>query len=162
TNIGTSCLVPGMTSTNIARSEQARPEDLQNEGPQQPQRPLVPAAGGAGRAGGPGGAAGGGQRPAQAAAAPAPVNPLWQRPQDPLMVGRPVVNGIRTNDLFIFPAPEYRRGVLARGMAMAESMVDYYPMPANIKAGVDAGRYYFTDIFVQEIAHRRATRKRSI
>jgi hypothetical protein len=35
-------------------------------------------------------------------------------------------------------------------------------MPANIQAGVDAGRYYFTDIFVQEIAHRRATRKRSI
>ena len=146
TNIGTSCLVPGMTSTNIARSEQARPEDLQNQGPQQPQRPL---GGGAPRGGGP-------------AQAPVPVNPLWQRPQDPLMVGRMVVDGILHNDLFIFPAPEYRQGVLARGMAMAESMVDYYPMPANIQAGVDAGRYYFTDIFVQEIAHRRATRKRSI
>lgn len=149
TNIGTSCLVPGMTSTNIARSEQARPEDLQNEGPQQPQRPLV--GGGAPR--------GGGGGPAQPAA---PVNPLWQRPQDPLMVGRMVVDGILHNDLFIFPAPEYRQGVLARGLAMAESMVDYYPMPANIQAGVDAGRYYFTDIFVQEIAHRQATRKRSI
>ena len=78
------------------------------------------------------------------------------------MVGRMVVDGILHNDMFIFPAPEYRQGVLARGMAMAESMVDYYPMPANIQAGVDAGRYYFTDIFVQEIAHRRATRKRSI
>ena len=78
------------------------------------------------------------------------------------MVGRLVVNGILNNDLFIFPAPEYRQGVLARGMAMVESMVDYYPMPENIKAGVDAGRYYFTDIFVQEIAHRRATRRRSI
>ena len=47
-------------------------------------------------------------------------------------------------------------------MAMAESMVDYYPMPENIQAGVDAGRYYFTDIFVQEIKHRRATRDRDI
>jgi NAD(P)-dependent dehydrogenase (short-subunit alcohol dehydrogenase family) len=150
TNIGTSILIPGMTSTNIARSEEARPPELRNQGPQQPQRPLVPAA--------PRGGAGG-PRPPQA---PAAVNPLWQRPQDPLMVGRMVVDGILHNDLFIFPAPEYRQGVLARGLAMAESMVDYYPMPDNIKAGVDAGRYYFTDIFVQEIRHRRATRKRSI
>jgi len=156
TNIGTSCLVPGMTSTNIARSEQARPEDLRNAGPQQAPRPLV--GGGAPR----GGAPGGGQRPPQAQAAPAPRNPLWQRPQDPLMVGRMVVDGILHNDLFIFPAPEYRQGVLARGMAMAESMVDYYPMPEDIKAGVDSGRYYFTDIFVQEVKHRRATRKRNI
>ena len=157
-NIGTSCLVPGMTTTNIGRSEEARPEDLRNQGPQQPQRPLVP--GGAPR--GAGGGAPRGAGGAQAAAAPAPVNPLWQRPQDPLMVGRLVVDGILHNDLFIFPAPEYRQGVLARGMAMVESMVDYYPMPDNIKAQEAAGRYYFTDIFVQEIAHRRATRKRSI
>ncbi|MDQ2641072.1 MAG: SDR family NAD(P)-dependent oxidoreductase [Pseudomonadota bacterium] len=158
TNIGTSCLVPGMTTTNIGRSEEARPEDLRNQGPQQPQRPLVPAGAGGAR----GGAAPRGAGGAQAAAAPAPVNPLWQRPQDPLMVGRLVVNGILNNDLFIFPAPEYRQGVLARGIAMAESMVDFYPMPENIKAQEAAGRYYFTDIFVQEIAHRRATRKRSI
>jgi NAD(P)-dependent dehydrogenase (short-subunit alcohol dehydrogenase family) len=155
TNIGTSCLIPGMTSTNIGRSEQARPETLRNQGTQAAPRPL---GGGPPRAGAPGGAA----RPAQAAAPPAPPNPLWQRPQDKLMVGRMVVNGILNNDLFICPAPEYYQGVLARGMAMAESMVDFYPMPENIKAGVDAGRYYFTDIFVQEIAHRRATRKRSI
>lgn len=150
TNIGTSILVPGMTSTNIGRSEQARPEDLRNETQAAP-RALgagPPRAGGAPRGGG--------------AAAAVPVNPLWQRPQDPLMVGRMVVDGILHNDLFIFPAPEYRQGVLARGMAMVESMVDYYPMPDSIKAGVDSGRYYFTDIFVQEIAHRRATTKRSI
>ena len=153
TNIGTSCLVPGMTTTNIARSEDARPEDLRNDGPQQPQRPLVPAGAGAGA---PRGAGGG------APAAPAPVNPLWARPQDPLMVGRMVVDGILNNDLFIFPAPEYRQGVLARGMAMVESMVDFYPMPDSIKAQEAAGRYFFTDIFVQEIAHRRATRKRNI
>jgi NAD(P)-dependent dehydrogenase (short-subunit alcohol dehydrogenase family) len=156
TNIGTSCLVPGMTSTNIGRSEQARPEDLRN----------APAAGAAPRGGGGGPPRGGGAPrgggPPQAAAPAAPPNPLWQRPQDPLMVGRMVVDGILHNDMFIFPAPEYRQGVLARGMAMVESMVDYYPMPENIKAQEATGRYYFTDIFVQEIAHRRATRKRSI
>jgi NAD(P)-dependent dehydrogenase (short-subunit alcohol dehydrogenase family) len=156
TNIGTSCLVPGMTSTNIGRSEQARPEDLRSATPQAAPRPL--GAGGAARAGGPGGGA---ARPAQAAPA-VPLNPLWQRPQDPLMVGRLVVNGILNNDLFIFPAPEYRQGVEARSYAMIESMVDYYPMPQNIKDGVAANRYLFTDVFVQEIAHRRATRKRSI
>ncbi|HWL63098.1 MAG TPA: SDR family NAD(P)-dependent oxidoreductase [Steroidobacteraceae bacterium] len=158
TNIGTSCLVPGMTTTNIARSEDARPDDLRNQGPQQAQRPLVPAGAGGAR----GGAAPRGAGGAQAAAAPAPVNPLWQRPQDPLMVGRMVVDGILHNDLFIFPAPEYRQGVLARGMAMVESMVDFYPMTDAIRQQEAAGRYFFTDIFVQEIAHRRATRKRNI
>jgi NAD(P)-dependent dehydrogenase (short-subunit alcohol dehydrogenase family) len=154
TNIGTSILVPGMTSTNIGRSEQARPEDLRNTNTATP-------AGGIPR---PAGAApGGAPRPAQAAAAPAaPLNPLWQRPQVPLMVGRLVLDAIYHNDLFIFPAPEYRQGVEARAYAMLESMVDFYPMPDNIKAGVAANRYMFTDMYVQEIAHRRATRKRTI
>ena len=43
---------------------------------------------------------------------------------------------------------------------MLESMVDYLPMPEHIAAGHD--RYYRTPIYVQEIAHRRATRKRVI
>ncbi|MDR2214221.1 MAG: SDR family NAD(P)-dependent oxidoreductase [Nevskiaceae bacterium] len=151
TNIGTSVLIPGMTSTNIGRSEQARPADLR--APPAPQQAAPAGGGGQRRA----------ARPAQAQQAPvAPPNPLWARPQDPLAVGRLVLDGILHNDLFIFPAPEYKQGVLARGMAMSESMVDYYPMPENIKAGVDAGRYYFTDIFVQEIKHRRATKKRNI
>ena len=51
-------------------------------------------------------------------------------------------------------------GVQARGMAMAESMVPYQPMPEHIAAGRD--RYYRTPIYVQEIMHRRATRKRNI
>jgi NAD(P)-dependent dehydrogenase (short-subunit alcohol dehydrogenase family) len=157
TNIGTSTLIPGRTESNIGQSETHRPEELRN----------APNANAQARAGGvpplrAPGAAAGGARPAAAAAPAADPGPFWARPQEGLTVGRLVVNGILNNDLFIFPAPEYYQGVLARGMAMAESMVDFYPMPENIKAGVDAGRYYFTDIFVQEIAHRRATRKRSI
>jgi NAD(P)-dependent dehydrogenase (short-subunit alcohol dehydrogenase family) len=149
TSIGTSILVPGRTETNIGRSEQARPADLRNTGPAPAARGPVPAAGGA-------------PRPAPAPAPAAPLNPLWERPQAPLMVGRMVIDGIYNNDLFIFPAPEYRQGVEARAYAMLESMVDFYPMPESIKAGVAANRYMFTDIYVQEIAHRRATRRRNI
>ena len=171
TNIGTSNLVPGITTTNIGQSEQARPEYLRNSTPAAAAGTPTPATGGA-RAGGaprggggPGGAPGGGgqRQGGQPAAAPAaPLNPLWQRPQVPLMVGRMVLDGIYHNDLFIFPAPEYRQGVEARAYAMLESMVDFYPMPESIKAGVAANRYMFTDIYVQEIAHRRATRRRTI
>ena len=85
---------------------------------------------------------------------------MWARPQDPLTVGRLVVNGIVNNDMWIFPAPEYRVGVEARGQAMAESMVAFTPMPENIVAGRD--RYFRTPIYVQEIKHRRGTRKRTI
>jgi len=142
TNIGTSNLVPGQTSTNIGRSETYRPESMKNDAPP-PARP-------AGLA-----------RPPGAARPPAPqTTPLWARPQDPLTVGRLVVNGIINNDMWIYPAPEYRVGVEARGMAMTESMVDFSPMPEHIAAGRD--RYYRTPIYVQEVAHRRATRKRNI
>jgi NAD(P)-dependent dehydrogenase (short-subunit alcohol dehydrogenase family) len=148
TNIGTSNLVPGMTATNIGRSETYRPESMKNDAPpvnaQRPAGPPRP----------PGGAAG----------APRPAvpetTPLWARPQDPLTVGRLVVNGIINNDMWIFPAPEYRVGVEARGAAMAESMVAFTPMPEHIAAGRD--RYYRTPIYVQEVAHRRATQKRNI
>ena len=71
-----------------------------------------------------------------------------------------MVNAILNNDMWIFPAPEYRVGVQARGDAMAESMVAFTPMPEHIAAGHD--RYYRTPIYVQEIAHRRATQKRNI
>jgi NAD(P)-dependent dehydrogenase (short-subunit alcohol dehydrogenase family) len=151
TNIGTSTLIPGMTTTNIGRTETYRPDALKNDTPA-PQRPLV----------------GGAQRPGAGAgrpAAPPPAadaGPMWARPQDPLTVGRLVVNGILNNDLFIFPAPEYRQGVEARAYAMIESMVPFTPWPANIQAGVDAHRYLFTPMYTQEVAHRRATRKRNI
>ncbi len=138
TNIGTSNLVPGMTTTNIARSESYRPDSLKNDaaGAAAPTPPRMPAA-----------AANGG-------------SPMWARPQDPLTVGRLVVNGIVNNDMWICPAPEYLPGVEARGQAIAESMVPFTPMPESIAAGRD--RYYRTPIYLQEIAHRRATRKRSI
>ena len=83
---------------------------------------------------------------------------MWARPQDPLTVGRLVVNGIINNDMWIFPAPEYRQGVEARGQAMAESMVAFTPMPQSLANG----DYTRVPIYVQEIAHRRATQKRTI
>jgi len=143
TNIGTSNLVPGQTSTNIARSETYRPDALKNDAPPAPRNI--------------------GGRPPGATGARPPVpetTPFWARPQDPLTVGRLVVNGIINNDMWIYPAPEYVVGVQARGMAMAESMVAFTPMPEHIAAGRD--RYYRTPIYVQEIQHRRATRNRKI
>jgi hypothetical protein len=77
-------------------------------------------------------------------------------------VGRLVVNAILNNDLFIFPAPEYREGMEARAAAFVESMVPFTPIPANVQAGIDANRYLFTPMYAQEAAHRRATRKRTI
>jgi NAD(P)-dependent dehydrogenase (short-subunit alcohol dehydrogenase family) len=146
TNIGTSNLVPGMTSTNLGRSEsEYRPEALKNAPPPASAQPS-PA------------------RPAAARPAPRPVppetTPMWARPQDPLTVGRLVVNGILNNDMWIYPAPEYQVGVQARGDAMAASMVAFTPMPEHIAAGRD--RYYRTPIYVQEIEHRRRTQKRDI
>lgn len=146
TNIGTSNLVPGMTSTNLGRSEsEYRPEALKNAPP-------------------PAGTQAGPPRPAGARPPQRPVppetTPFWARPQDPLTVGRLVVNGILNNDMWIYPAPEYVVGVRARGEAMAESMVAFTTMPEHIAAGHD--RYFRTPIYVQEIAHRRATKKRDI
>jgi len=149
TNIGTSNLLPGATTTNLAQSATYRPDYLKNpDPPSSSAQAQAPAARPAGAAP---------VRPAAAAAAPAP---MWARPQAPLTVGRLVVNGIINNDMWIFPAPEYRAGVEARGQAMAESMVAFTPMPENIAAG--RNNYFRTPIYVQEIAHRRATRQRSI
>ncbi len=150
TNIGSSNLAPGATTKNIAQSATYRPESLKNDAP--PVAAPAPAAP-------PRAPAAAGARP-PGAAAPAAATPLWARPQAPLTVGRLVVNGIINNDMWIFPAPEYRVGVEARGQAMAESMVPFTPMPERIAAGQNS--YYRTPIYVQEIAHRRATRKRDI
>lgn len=149
TNIGTSTLIPGITQTNIGQSETHRPESLRNA----PQPAVAPPAGAL--------------RPAGAAPPPRPpapvdAGPFWARPQDPITVGRLVVNAILNNDLFIFPAPEYRQGLEARAAAFIESMVPFTPIPANVQAGIDANRYMFTPMYAQEAAHRRATRKRTI
>ena len=141
-NIGTSAFVPGLTTTNIGQSETHRPDSLKNE--------AVPAAAAQRRpaAGGP-----------PAARPPAPqVSPGWTRPQDPVVVGRFVVDGILHNDLFIVLQPEYRQGVEARCNALLESMVPFTPIPEHMKTG----NYLRTPVFAQEINHRRATRKRDI
>ncbi|MEO6186434.1 MAG: SDR family oxidoreductase [Steroidobacteraceae bacterium] len=145
TNIGTSAFVPGNTTTNIGQSETHRPETLKNDAPPAT-RP----------------AAAGGARPPAAARPPAPTppSPYWARPQDPLVVGRVVLDGILNNDLFIVLQPEWRPGVEARANALLESMVPGTPMPASMTGAGD--RYLRTPIYAQEIAHRKATRKRNI
>jgi NAD(P)-dependent dehydrogenase (short-subunit alcohol dehydrogenase family) len=143
TNIGTSAFVPGLTTTNIGQSETHRPDSLKNDAPST-------APGSQRRAG----AAG-----APAARPPAPqVSPAWTRPQDPVVVGRFVVDGILHNDLFIVLQPEYRQGVESRCNALLESMVPFTPIPEHMKTG----NYLRTPIFAQEVAHRRGSRKREI
>jgi NAD(P)-dependent dehydrogenase (short-subunit alcohol dehydrogenase family) len=150
TNIGTSCFVPGNTTTNIGQSETHRPDTLKNEATTAAAA-RAGGAGGAPRAGGAGARAGG-------APAAAPPSPYWSRPQDPVVVGRVVLDGILHNDLFIVLQPEWRQGVETRMNALLESMVPVTPMPDSLK-----GRDYTrTPIYAQEIAHRRATQKRTI
>jgi NAD(P)-dependent dehydrogenase (short-subunit alcohol dehydrogenase family) len=151
TNIGTSTLIPGLTQTNIGQSESHRPENLKNDAPPAPRAGAQARAGGAGAA-----------RPPQQRPVAPDAGPFWARPQDPITVGRLVVNAILNNDLFIFPAPEYRQGMEARAAAYLESMVPFTPIPANIQAGIDAKRYMFTSMYEQEAAHRRTTRNRKI
>jgi NAD(P)-dependent dehydrogenase (short-subunit alcohol dehydrogenase family) len=149
TNIGTSAFVPGLTATNIGQSENYRPAALKNEGPPALAPGATPrpaAAGGAGAAAPP--------RPPPAT----DRSPAWTRPQDPLIVGRFVLDGILHNDLFIVLQPEYRQGVEARCNALLDSMVPFTPMPESMKNG----NYLRTPIFAQEIAHRKATQKRDI
>jgi NAD(P)-dependent dehydrogenase (short-subunit alcohol dehydrogenase family) len=146
TNIGTSCFVPGNTSTNIAQSESHRPEELKND---ESATAATQAGGPPRRAGGP---------PAARPTPPAPPSPYWARPQDPVVVGRVVLDGILHNDLFIVLQPEWAPGVELRMKALLESMVPITPMPDSLK-GRDYSR---TPVYAQEIAHRIATRKRTI
>lgn len=142
TNIGTSAFVPGFTTTNIGQSETHRPDALKNNASPSAPDTRRPAAGGP-----------------PAARPPAPqVSPAWTRPQDPVVVGRFVVDGILNNDLYIVLQPEYRQGVEARCNALLESMVPFTPVPEHMKTG----NYLRTPIFAQEVAHRRGTRKREI
>jgi NAD(P)-dependent dehydrogenase (short-subunit alcohol dehydrogenase family) len=144
TNIGTTCFVPGNTTSNLGQSETYRPEALRND--------AAPAAA-------PRGAGAGAPRPAAPRpAAPAALSPYWTRPQDPVVVGRIVIDAILHNDMFVVLQPEWRPGVEARANALLESMVPLQPMPDSLK-----GRDYTrTPIYVQEVAHRRATRNRNI
>ncbi len=148
TNIGTSAFIPGLTSTNIGQSEHYRPESLKNEGPPavapgaQPRRTAGPAA----RRGRP-------RFPAFTLGSPAA-----HRPMDPVVAGRFVLDGILHNDLYIVAEPEYREGVEARCNALLESMIPFKPLPPELTRQ----NHYRTTIYLQEIAHRRATQKRDI
>ena len=146
TNIGTSCFVPGLTSTNIGQSESYRPAALKNDGPPA----LAPGAQ-------PRPAGGGAPRPPRPPAA-TPSSPILARPQDPMVIARLVLDGILNNDLYIVAQPEYRAGVEARCNALLDSMVAYKPLPPEMLRG----NVYRTPIFQQEIAHRKATMKRDI
>jgi NAD(P)-dependent dehydrogenase (short-subunit alcohol dehydrogenase family) len=148
TNIGTSAFIPGLTATNIGQSESYRPAALKNEGP-----PAV--------------APGATPRPASGAGGPRPrlpsnegpgVTPAAVRPMDPMVAARFVLNGILNNDLFIVAEPEYRAGVEARCNALLESMVQFKALPAELMRG----NVYRTPIYLQEIAHRKATQVRDI
>ena len=146
TNIGTSAFIPGLTTSNIADSERNRPESLRND--EQPRATLP---------------SGPSQSFSRASAPPRPAtsdnaDPLFARPQDPVVVARLLLDGILRNDLFIVAQPEWRVGVEARCNALLESMVSPKPMPPAMQSG----NYYRTPIYMQEIAHRRATRERKI
>jgi NAD(P)-dependent dehydrogenase (short-subunit alcohol dehydrogenase family) len=147
TNIGTSAFIPGLTATNIGQSESYRPASLKNDGPPavapgaQP-RP-APGAGGPPRP----------RPPASTGGGPAAV-----RPMDSVVAARFVLDGILNNDLYIVAEPEYRLGVEARCNALLESMNPFKPLPAELLHG----NVYRTQIYLQEIAHRKATQTRNI
>src|SRR5690242_8132347 len=149
TNIGTSCFVPGLTATNIGQSESYRPAALKNDGPPavapgaQPRRAPPP----------------GTQRPRQPFTAGTAATPAAARPMDPLVAARFVLDGILHNDLYIVAEPEYRPGVEARCNALLESMRPFKPLPEQMTSNP---RLYRTDIYLQEVAHRKATQTRDI
>lgn len=148
TNVGTSAFVPGLTATNIGQSESYRPESLKNSGPpalapgQQPRPPM--------RAGGP--------RRRRPFPSFTGGSPAAARPMDPVVAGRFVLNGILNNDLYIVAEPEYRAGVEARCNALLYSMVPFKPLPERLYNP----NVYRSPIYLQEIAHRKATQDRDI
>src|SRR5580658_4253907 len=145
TNIGTSCFVPGLTATNIGVSESYRPAALKNDGPPA----LAPGAQ-------PRPPAGSGPRPPRPPrpAPPEGLAPAAVRPMDPMVAARFVLDGMLHNDFYIVAEPEYRAGVEARCNALLESMNPFKPLPAQLTSG---NGIYRSPIYVQEIAHRRAT-----
>ena len=70
-----------------------------------------------------------------------------------MVAARFVLNGMLNNDLYIVAEPEYRAGVEARCNALLESMMPFKPLPAELPSG----NVYRSPIYLQEIAHRKAT-----
>lgn len=144
THIGTSAFIPGLTATNIGHSESYRPSSLKNSGPPAMAPGAHPRHGG---------------RPHFHFPPPPPgTPPAAARPMDPVVAGRFVLDGILHNDLYIVAEPEYRSGVEARCNALLESMVPFKPLPARLYGP----NVYRTHIYLQEIAHRKATQQRTI
>jgi NAD(P)-dependent dehydrogenase (short-subunit alcohol dehydrogenase family) len=148
TNIGTSAFIPGLTATNIGQSESYRPAALKNDGPPALAPGAQPRT--AGVAGPP--------RPRPPLPSNTSGGPAAVRPMDAVVAARFVLNGILNNDLFIVAEPEYRAGVEARCNALLESMTQFKPLPAELLHG----NVYRTQIYLQEIAHRKATQVREI
>jgi NAD(P)-dependent dehydrogenase (short-subunit alcohol dehydrogenase family) len=148
TNIGTSAFIPGLTATNIGKSETYRPASLKNDGPAAvaPGAQPRPAQG----------ADGPPRRPALAANTAG--GPAAVRPMDPMVAARYVLDGILRNDLFIVAEPEYRAGVEARCNALLDSMVPFKPLPPELLGA----NVYRSPIYLQEVAHRKATQSRDI
>jgi NAD(P)-dependent dehydrogenase (short-subunit alcohol dehydrogenase family) len=144
-SIGTSALIPGSTITNIGQSEPYRPESLRNLDADPQREPAECAR----------------QSNITRSTPDTQRSPYWARPQDPMVVGRVVLDGIINNDLFIVLQPEWSFGFEARATALLESMVPMMPMPESM-AGGSPDRYLRTPIYEQEIAHRRAMRDRHI
>lgn len=139
-HIGTSAFIPGLTRTNIGRSESYRPASLRDAGP-------------------PAMAPGAHHRHFHFHGFPPPppgTPPAAARPMDPVEAGRFVLDGILHNDLYIVAEPEYRAGVEARCNALLDSMVPFTPLPARLYGA----HVYRTNIYLQEIAHRKATQDR--
>jgi NAD(P)-dependent dehydrogenase (short-subunit alcohol dehydrogenase family) len=157
TNIGTSCFVPGLTATNIGVSESYRPAALKNEGP-----PAV--APGATPRPAPGAASSAPRPPRPRPAAPEGLAPAAVRPMDPMVAARFVLDGLLHNDLYIVAEPEYRAGVEARCNALLESMNPFKPLPDSLTPPASLNRtgVYRSPMYVQEIAHRRATQTRDL
>lgn len=146
TNVGTSAFIPGLTATNIGQSESYRPASLKNDGPPAVAPGAQPRPNAGPRA------------PRPTASAPFSAAPAAVRPMDPVVAARFVLNGILNNDLYIVAEPEYRAGVEARCNALLESMAPFKPLPAELLRR----NVYRTQIYLQEIAHRKATQVRDI
>ena len=132
TNIGTSVMFPGFTTSNIGRAETYRPDRYRD-----PEAAAPP------------------PRPAGAAGPRAPQPPDAQ--MSAMECARCLIDGIRHNDLFILSHPEWKTGTKARFDAIMASFIDR-PVPA---ARVPADPFR-SPVYIREIAHRRKTAKRSI
>jgi NAD(P)-dependent dehydrogenase (short-subunit alcohol dehydrogenase family) len=133
TNIGTSVIFPGFTTTNIGQAERYRPARFRNSPEAAPPRPPAVAAGGP------------------------PAARVAQSQMDPLEVAYCLLDGIQHNDLYIFSHPEWKLGTQARCDSIVASFIERDVPAARVPADP-----YRSPIYTSEIEHRRKTAKRNI